>query len=295
MAALSLLEKLAILFEVSKSSILFIIAIFFIIFFGLILITTNKINIKSSRRLFILLYVFIIAFTVMLYRESLLNMMNYLMKNLFVIIYFPNLAVYFAAIVITSIIIWFSVFSYKTPTIIKNINIVVYLIISYLLVVLLSIINSQKLDVFNQVSVYGNKQALAVIELTSSLFIIWMIFLILYKAIMTYLTRNDITTRNKIKKNSKRKIIVKNTRLPKDVEEVPVPYMVKAQPTFVPKIRKDADVQGYDNLLTIQDYKLLLDILKEKREEEELEAIRKEKQEKELAKYRELQDLYGVR
>ena len=48
MAALSLLEKLAILIEVSKSSILFIIAFIVILVLGLILITTNKMNVKSS-------------------------------------------------------------------------------------------------------------------------------------------------------------------------------------------------------------------------------------------------------
>lgn len=302
MAALSLLEKLAILIEVSKSSIFFIIALIIIIIFGLILITTNSINVKSSRKLFIALYMFIIAFTIMLYKESLANMLDYLMNNLFIIIYFPNLAVYFAAIIITSVILWFSVFNFKTHSIVKNINIIVYLIMTYLLVVLLSIINNQKLDVFSQSSIYSNQSAQAVIELSSTLFIVWIIFLILYKAIMTYLTRNRkvITHVNSTSSsNSKKrgKIIVKNTRreLPSNIRKIPVPVMVKATPTYTPNIRSNKELQAYDSLLTIQDYKLLLDILKEKKEQDRLAEIRKEKQEKELAKFRELQELYGVR
>ena len=304
MAALSLLEKLAILIEVSKSSILFIIAFIVILVLGLILITTNKMNVKSSRKLFVLLYIFIIAFTFMLYKESLKSMCEYLMNNLFVLIYFPNLAAYFAAIVITSVILWYSVFSFKTHTFIKNVNIVVYLIMSYLLVVLLSIINNQKLDVFDQVSIYSNKSAQAIIELSSALFIVWIIFLVLYKAIMTYLTRDKkvvtkvtskVTTTTKTKPRGK--IIVKNTRrrLPANVKEMPVPVMVKATPTYAPTVRTSKELQAYDSLLTIQDYKLLLDILKERKEQERLAALRKEKQEKELQKFRELQDLYGVR
>ena len=302
MAALSLLEKLAILIEVSKSSIFFIIALIAIIVLGLILITTNRMNVKSSRKLFILLYIFILAFTYVLYKESLKSMFEYLMNNLFVIIYFPNLAAYFAAIVITSIILWYSVFSFKTHTIIKNINIVVYLIMSYLLVVLLSIINNQKLDVFNQASVYSNKSAQAIIELSSALFIIWIIFLVLYKAIMTYLTRDKkvvtrVSSKTISKPKTRGKIIVKNTRrrLPSNVKETPVPVMVKATPTFAPNIRANKELQAYDSLLTIQDYKLLLDILKERKEQEKLAALQKEKQEKELQKFRELQELYGVR
>ena len=302
MAVLSLLEKLAILFEVSKSSIFFIIALIVIALFGVILITTNSMNVKSSRKLFITLYVFIIAFTVMLYKESLANMFEYLMNNLFAVIYFPNLAIYFAAIVITSIILWFSVFSFKTNKIIKNINIVVYLIMSYLLIVLLSIINTNKLDVFDKTSIYSNQSAHAIIELSSTLFILWMVFLIIYKAIMTYLTRDKkvvtrVSSRTTFNPQKRGRIIVKNTRrkLPGNVREVPVPFMVKATPTYSPQIRSNKELQAYDSLLTIQDYKLLLDILKEKKEQDKIAAMKKEKEEKELEKFRELQALYGVR
>ena len=82
MASLSLLEKLAILLETSKSSIMFLIIIAVLIFLGLILITTNSLNYKSSRKLFISFYAFIIVSTIVLYRESLLNMLQYLMNNL---------------------------------------------------------------------------------------------------------------------------------------------------------------------------------------------------------------------
>ncbi len=291
MAAPSFLEKLAILLEVSKSSIFFIIALIVIAALGLILITTNRMNVKSSRRVFILLYIFIFSFTFLLYKDSLANMFEYLMNNLFVIIYFPNLAVYFAAIIITSIILWFSVFSFKTSDIVKNINIIVYLIMSYLLVVLLSIVNDQKLDVFNQASIYGNKSAQAIIELSSVLFIAWIIFLLLYKGIMTYLTKDKVQGK---KKNTR--IVVKNGNryLPKNVKEVPVPYVVKATST-VPQIKKKSDISYYDNLLTIEDYKIILAMLKKKKEQEKQVALRKEKQKKELEKFRELQELYGVR
>ncbi len=291
MAAPSFLEKLAILLEVSKSSIFFIIALIVIAALGLILITTNRMNVKSSRRVFILLYIFIFSFTFLLYKDSLANMFEYLMNNLFVIIYFPNLAVYFAAIIITSIILWFSVFSFKTSDIVKNINIIVYLIMSYLLVVLLSIVNDQKLDVFNQASIYGNKSAQAIIELSSVLFIAWITFLLLYKGIMTYLTKDKVQGK---KKNTR--IVVKNGNryLPKNVKEVPVPYVVKATST-VPQIKKKSDISYYDNLLTIEDYKIILAMLKKKKEQEKQVALRKEKQKKELEKFRELQELYGVR
>lgn len=289
MATLSLQDKLIILFEIVKSSKLFIVAIFIILFLGIILITTNKKNAKASRRLFIALYLFIIVATFVLYRENMSNMLEYMMNNLFVVIYFPNLAIYFAAIIISSIILWISVFSFKTPTIIKNINIIFYSIMNYLLIVLLSIINEQKLDVFDKISVYTNKSAQAIIELSSTLFIIWVVFLMIYKAIMIYQTRNY--------KFVKRKTVVKKVKkqLPKYIREVPGPKIVRATPTFVNTIDNNIELQQFENLFTLDDYKLLLSILKEKREKERLEKIRKEREQKEYAKFEELKSLYGVR
>lgn len=285
MATLSLLEKLAIIFEVSKSSIVFLVAIMLLIFFGLVLITTNKLNVKTSRRLFILIYIFIFACIIVLYKDSFSTMVTYLMNNLFKVIYFPNLAIYLFAIFIMNIILWYSVFSFKSTNIIKNVNIIIYIIINYLLVVLLDIINKQKLDVFNQASIYGNKSAQAVIELSSLIFIVWIIFLVLYKAIMVYLTRN-----NKLPKVIKKK---------KDYQEEPV--MIKTMPMYANTINTGAELEKYDNLFTLEDYKYLLEVLKNKQEKKPEKVVTKvvetkeEKKEKELAKFRELQELYGVR
>ena len=285
MATLSLLEKLAIIFEVSKSSIVFLAAIMLLIFFGLVLITTNKLNVKTSRRLFILIYIFIFSCIIVLYKDSFSSMVTYLMNNLFKVIYFPNLAIYLFALFIMNIILWYSVFSFKSTNIIKNVNIIVYIIINYLLVVLLDIINKQKLDVFNQASIYGNKSAQAVIELSSLIFIVWIIFLFLYKAIMVYLTRN-----NKLPKVIKKK---------KDYQEEPV--MIKTMPMYANTINTGAELEKYDNLFTLEDYKYLLEVLKNRQEKKPEKVVTKvvetkqEKKEKELAKFRELQELYGVR
>ncbi len=287
MATLSLLDKLKILLEVSKSSSLFIVAIVAILVLGIILFTTNRMNAKSSRKLFVALYAFLIVAAFVIYRDSLNHMVEYMMNNVFMLIYFPNLAIYFVSIVVANIILWVSVFNFKTPKVIKSINIVVYSIISYLLVALLTIINENKLDVFSQTSVYANKSAQAIIELTSMVFILWMLFLCFYKAIRIFQTKDNKFESKYMKKKTK--------RLPKNVVELPMNYVVKA-PT-APKVEqpKNTKMKELQNLLTIDDYKLLLNILKEKREKEKQAALQKQREERELAKYRELQELYGVR
>lgn len=285
MATLSLAEKLKILFEVSKSSNLFIVAIVAILVLGIFLFTTNRMNVKSSRKLFIALYAFLIVAAFVIYRDSLNHMIEYMMNNVFMVIYFPNLAIYFVSIVVANIILWVSVFNFKTPTLIKNINIVVYSLISYLLVALLTIINKHKLDVFSQTSIYANKSAQAVIELTSMIFVLWILFLCFYKAIRIFQTKDNKFESRRMKK--------KERILPKNIRELPMTYVVKAPE--VPKVQQPSKMKELEKLLTIEDYKLLLNILKEKRQKDKEAALQKQREEQEQNKFRELQELYGVR
>lgn len=288
MATLSFIDKLELLWEVTKSSNIFLVALIILLLLGIILFTTNKMNLKSSRKVFSLIYIFIAVAIIVMYKESLLNMFDYMMNNLFIVIYFPNIAIYLGAIILTTIILWISVFNFKTTKIIRNINIIMYCIINYLLFVLLNIINEQKLDVFDQTSLYGNKNAQAIIELSSLIFIVWIIFLGLYKAIRIFQTKdNELPNKEYIIKNPKRKI-------PSNIIEVPHPKTVRSPKLTIKNIHKD-NISEFDKLLTVDDYKLLLSILKAKREEKELERLRKEKEEKQLAKFHELQELYRVR
>lgn len=268
MTKLSLLDKLKIFFEVSKSSKLFIAIIVFLIFFSYILLTTNKKNKKTSKTFFILIYLFIFLFVVITYHASLGKMFDYLMNNLFIIIYFPNLAVYFAAIIITNIIILFSIFNFKTTKLIKNINIFVYGLLNYLLALLLNVIITKKLDIFTIQSVYSNKQALGLIELSSNIFILWLIFLIVYKIFLTYL-----------KKNSKSKNAVKQKKpaIMDNIKETTLPANVKI-------INNKPKDDNYDNILTLNDYKLLLEILKENKEKTNKETSLENKLNKALNK-----------
>ena len=58
-----------------------------------------------------------------------------------------------------------------------------YQYLHYLLVLLLITANKEKLDLFTQNSVYSSDKAVAIIELSSMLFILWIVFTILYKIV----------------------------------------------------------------------------------------------------------------
>lgn len=284
MSKLSFIEKLGILLETAKSSSLYIVILLAILALGLILLASNKKNAKASKFFYATIYLIFIIILLYVYKDNLSNMFDYMMNNLFIIIYFPNLAIYVAAILITNIIIWITVFSKKVPMIIKKINISIYCLITYILVLILNVINENKLDVFSQSSVYSNSTAQALIELSSTIFIVWILFLAVYKIIKPYIYKEPVKT----------KVIVKKVvKKPNNYKPVEAPYQVKAVNNSIKvEAKKTNDTARYDDLLTIDDYKLLLNILKEQKEKERQEKERQERIDKEQAKYRELQELY---
>lgn len=223
MTKTTILEKFKIIFEVSKSSKLFIAVIAFIILLAIVALTTNKKNAKRGKSVYALVYALVIIGLIVLYHDSLGKMFDYMMNNFFIVLYFPNIAVYMAAIIITNIILWTSVFNFKTAKLVKTINVIVYGIIHYLLMLILNVISTNELDIFSQTSIYGNKQAQALIELSSGIFIVWIIFLLIYKAIRHFQLKNTVPV--------KQSVVVKKVRkLPEAIREVEVPLYVKAQP-----------------------------------------------------------------
>lgn len=374
MSKLSIWKKLAIFWQVSKSSYLFLIVLAILLFLGFMFFTTNKKNYKKRKYLYAISSAVILIVMIAFYHGSLANIFDYMMNNLFIAIYFPNLAIYFAAIIIMNIILWISLFNFKTTSIIKKINIVIYVIMNYLLALLLSVINTNKLDIFNQASIYGNNKARALIELSSFVFVIWIIFLIIYKIILTYIRKDyrpkvkkviikkrvrklpdnfiPTTTPEYILGNKKNKeaiiftepiksrvidpiekdfviedkdvviekpvqqtvivtpkeetiviktdeepsIIEQMIEEPKKVVEKVVEETKEVVTTVVdePKIIATSDnlSTNFEQMLTVEDYKLLLRMLQEQKEKERLEKLKKEQLAKEENKFVELQALY---
>ena len=280
MSKLSLIDKLRIFIDVSVSSSLYLIVLILLLLAGYIFITTTKKTAKRNKIIYIAISVFILVFLMITYHGSLSKMFDYMMNHFFIAIYFPNLAIYLAAIIITNIIVWISIFNFKTDKLIKRLNIIIYVIMTYLLALILSIINSNKLDIFNQEAIYGNQKVTALIELSSGIFIAWIIFLILYRIILIYLKKDY--------KPKVKKVIVK-----KPVKKLPDNFEPKEVPDYlygnVPKkqveeiiITKEKEVK--EDIFTKDDYLLLSKLLSQQKE--------KIRQEKEQSKIEELQAMY---
>lgn len=293
MSKMSFTDKMSVLVEASKTSNVIILITIFLLFFVFLYLSNTKKKQKNIKYVYLISSVFVITFFLVTYHESLSNMFAYMMDNLFIAIYFPNLAIYAFALIMTNIILIVSLSSYKTAKIIKNINITVYILMNYLLAITLNVINNNKLDIFTQSSIYQNKEATALIELSSLLFMLWIIFLILYKIYLIYLKKD-------YKPKVKRLIRIKK------VKKLPENYIPKEIPSYVygevpkrptPKITpkttsNDALIKAYDQMLTLEDYKLIISLLKEQKIKEGKEPFQSEEKTKEENKFMELESLY---
>lgn len=252
----SIIDKLNIIFELTKSSNIFIAVIAFLLFIVVVAITNNKKNESTTKKIYLCIYAFIILGILIAYYSSIGKMFDYMMNNFFIAIYFPNLAIYLAAIITVNIIFLVSVFKNNISRFIKNLNIIVFAIMNYLLALILNVVHSNKLDVFTQTSVYGNKEAQALIELSSTIFLIWIFFLVVYKMIMIYQGKMNPVDAYRVEKvvvEKRKRILPSNIReiratevvklgtreriLPENIKEIRSPKFVKSLPTEVKKQR----------------------------------------------------------
>ena len=183
-------KSLSIFFEVMmnyKLSLLILLLLGILVY---ALISSKNKNINTTKKIYLGGYIIIIVLIMILFYKDIYLFFDYMMNNLFIAIYFPNLAIYFAALIISNIIVLYSIFNDKITKLIRNINIIVYAIINYILILLINVISVNNLDIYSQKSIYRNTSAYGLIELTSIIFIFWIIFLIIYSIIRKYQKKN---------------------------------------------------------------------------------------------------------
>ena len=123
----------------------------------------------------------------------------------------------------------------------------------YIFSLLVHIINKEELNVFKQESIYSNQNAHALIELTSIIFITWIMFIIIYKI---YKKDN--------KGQMKKVIVTKEIPVEKVIEKIV--YVEKPNTNKKVEVLKPYETNKNFNKntddFTLQEYKTMLQILK---------------------------------
>ena len=179
----SLFEKIGILFSIIKTSPLFIIS--FII--GIILITMMFLDLKTTKKirekLLIVIWISVMIFIGIRYCNYLIKISDNLVEEIFTAIYFPNIAIYTIIIITVNIALIIGLLKKKMTTSYKVANVFITVVIDFLFILILETIIKNKIDVYETLTVYSNKDLLTLIELSSGMYTAWLFVVALIRIV----------------------------------------------------------------------------------------------------------------
>lgn len=200
MVQVNVFEQFSTLFKLFKTNQFVIILSLgaFISLFILLLANRFK-NKKITKILCILVYLGIFGTLFYFFNNEILKLLDYLVNNIFLFLFFPNLAVYVLVLVIINVIVIKSTFSKKENKFTNIVNIIFFVIFNLIFYLIIDSIIKNNINVYEQLNVYTNKDLLILIELSMKLFIVWLIVLLISKItsnILFYVSLKKLTNKN---------------------------------------------------------------------------------------------------
>ena len=182
----TLLDKLNLIYKfLSDKSIIMLIILLVIV---IILDFTYGNNNKQTKFMYIIILSLILIYGLFEYYKPLLNILDTYITYLFKLTYFPSIIEYMSMIFITIFIEIYSI--KKLNKVQKNINIWVSFIIEVLFVINVIALKNINIDLNSITSIYENDLLLSVFQISSIIFMIWIIF-----NLLTYLIKSFVNSR----------------------------------------------------------------------------------------------------
>ena len=182
----TLLDKLNLIYKfLSDKSIIMLIILLVIV---ILLDFTYGNNNKQTKFMYIIILSLILIYGLFEYYKPLLNILDTYITYLFKLTYFPSIIEYMSMIFITIFIEIYSI--KKLNKVQKNINIWVSFIIEVLFVINVIALKNINIDLNSITSIYENDLLLSVFQVSSILFMIWIIF-----NLLTYLIKSFVNSR----------------------------------------------------------------------------------------------------
>lgn len=143
-------------------------------------------NSKNTKRLYVITIILILLYGTFEYYKPLLNIVDTYITNLVKLAYFPSLIEYFTMILIT---IFFQIYSIKKyEGVQKNINIWVSIFIEFLFITNVIAMKDITVDLSTITKIYEQDLLLSIFELSSMVFIVWIVTNIIINIIKLFLT-----------------------------------------------------------------------------------------------------------
>lgn len=145
-----------------------------------ILLFLNK-QIDNKKLFRVVLLINIGAFLIMLFlnSEQLITIYNSIIDKIFMNFYFPSVEVYLFILLFMFVVLFVSIFNIKMKKSYKITNIIAFFSFFYLFLMLVNIIVTNNLNIFDINSIYTNKEAVAILELSTLVYALWLITLLI--------------------------------------------------------------------------------------------------------------------
>lgn len=217
----NLLEQLQILYKIFiNNKNVFLISIIAIISFIIFQVANKLSNKKITKLLFLILYIGIFGTLLYFYNNQILTFIDYLINNIFILLFFPNLAIYTLIIIISNILIIKTIFR-KNNKVLKNINIIFFILFNIIFYLIIDNVSKNNINVYEQLSIYTNSDLLVLIQVSMYLFMFWLIILFIDKFSNKFIigkkkqivfnnVYSEVEVPKKIKKHFKNKLVISN-------------------------------------------------------------------------------------
>ncbi len=265
MGQLSLITKLQTVFNLVTSKNLYLMILVLLIFLTIIFITTNGSNRKQSKRTYILLYLAAFIFIAVQYGSSFTTLVDYAINEVFITYYFPNIVIYLIMLIITNIVLLKTIFSNKVEFKLKVINGIAFAIIMYLFILAISQVNNLDLDVFNITELYSSNTVRSLLELSMFVFVFWLVVLGVYYLIRKYQYKHNLIQVETVTNYN----IIRDFDV-KEAYKVPKKNVI-IEEAKQEKSQEQSSINLLDENFTLDEYKLMVKILKEEKEKSKQE------------------------
>lgn len=192
----SILEKILFLFNIISSSWIYI-AFMIITILLIALLGLKKISKKTCFILMTLATKLLLGYTVYIHYEPISNMINSIVDNLFLNIYFPSAYAYLFILTLINVVTIAGLLKPSGEKIYKTINGVCFIITNFVLVLILEIIAKDKVDIFVKESLFANPNLITLLEFSVNIFIIWLVSLAVIYLVNNITERIIVTRENK--------------------------------------------------------------------------------------------------
>lgn len=190
----SLIDKIKTLMNIILSSPLFLFCFMMGIAVLIFFIISLKKDKKINKWIFISVWLILALIIIINYHSVVLKLIDNLFDALFMAIYFPNMTVYFSILFISNFFFIFSLFRKKIKKKFKIINFINALISDLFFILIIDIVKTNSIEIYNEISIYTNFNLMIIMQLNSAIFISWLLINLL------------ISAHNKLKKYDKKEL-----------------------------------------------------------------------------------------